>query len=928
MLDRHLAKINDLDSVFVLSLQTGLWKAHEGLLEKIPTKEQFLYNLNVGLLYGAKEIDISNYFYKLNADDDITNTTALFNWFDTLYTPLWYTIRDTVSPRLKDSFGKTLRNIHQKVQNPGLQLPVTQPVNTNYNWLSSITYLNGDGLSGADFMDVGFFETYNGSGDVPYFMVVNRWYNTALQGDLLKISIDKTGTGYTNYNVTNFIENTKQTIVNAGYITMPHIPGDARLFKVYPVLKDGGSLVVSETTHPNDVLFGDMSIENGATLTVNGTYHAKANITVKNGGKIVAGPNGKIIFDPNKYLIIDGNAQVNGTSNNNRLTLDFYSNTAAGVEVIFNVALTMSYCNINNAMVGINAENASYINISNVNFTNCQGSGIVLFSFGNGDSNLPSSTSTISKCTINGSSTGISVVNADEVVITENSINNCNLGIYLNQVNSTHISSNSIIGYSYPNGSTMPGILMSSCGGYLRNNTIKYHKYGVQLAYSSPDMVLNTIEENAQCGLFVDVGSYPNLVQKLVNENCWYPIAGCNIITNNGMQVGPPPMSTEINPGGSEIYLNYGDVKISSGGNEISDDRTNVSSSLTLPLITGIRGGIGTRELYADRNYWGSVGPSSERFGRLNVIYEPGGDFCPLPDAPCSGNEIIIHTSDGLAIDTLESKQRDPEAITTLEESYSNADKLFLSGEIEQAKIIYQQIVAGAYTSEEKLYAYNRLYEIGKLLREDDSYFTNLQSSFEDILSTETDTLLIKIYNQNAILCDVGKEEYLTAISKFDNIIQQNPNSEEAVYAEIDIITTALNLDTTNSQLGKMGNGKYLVKGTSDFLSKLNGILQSKFGINSEEKEQIIPKEYSLHQNYPNPFNPTTIIKYDLSNDGLVQLEIFDILGRKIATLVDDYKTAGSYEQGFNASSLASGVYVYKLQASDFVSSKKMILLK
>jgi hypothetical protein len=55
-------------------------------------------------------------------------------------------------------------------------------------------------------------------------MVVNRWYNTALQGDLLKISIDKTGTGYTNYNVTNFIENTKQTIVNAGYITMPHIP--------------------------------------------------------------------------------------------------------------------------------------------------------------------------------------------------------------------------------------------------------------------------------------------------------------------------------------------------------------------------------------------------------------------------------------------------------------------------------------------------------------------------------------------------------------------------------------------------------------------------------------------------------------------------------------------------------------------------------
>jgi hypothetical protein len=57
-------------------------------------------------------------------------------------------------------------------------------------------------------------------------------------------------------------------------------------------------------------------------------------------------------------------------------------------------------------------------------------------------------------------------------------------------------------------------------------------------------------------------------------------------------------------------------------------------------------------------------------------------------------------------------------------------------------------------------------------------------------------------------------------------------------------------------------------------------------------------------------------------------LEIFDILGRRIATLADDYKTAGRYEQVFNASSLASGVYVYKLQAGGFISSKKMILLK
>jgi hypothetical protein len=87
--------------------------------------------------------------------------------------------------------------------------------------------------------------------------------------------------------------------------------------------------------------------------------------------------------------------------------------------------------------------------------------------------------------------------------------------------------------------------------------------------------------------------------------------------------------------------------------------------------------------------------------------------------------------------------------------------------------------------------------------------------------------------------------------------------------------------------------------------------------------KQELPKDFNLKQNYPNPFNPTTTIKFDLPNDGLITLEIFDLLGRRIVTLVKEYKTAGSYEQVFNASSLANGVYFYKLQAGDFISSKK-----
>lgn len=85
---------------------------------------------------------------------------------------------------------------------------------------------------------------------------------------------------------------------------------------------------------------------------------------------------------------------------------------------------------------------------------------------------------------------------------------------------------------------------------------------------------------------------------------------------------------------------------------------------------------------------------------------------------------------------------------------------------------------------------------------------------------------------------------------------------------------------------------------------------------------------YNLDQNYPNPFNPTTTINYSIADDGIVTLEIMNILGERIKTLVNEFKTRGNHNISFNALSLASGVYVYKLQAGDFVSSKKMILLK
>lgn len=85
---------------------------------------------------------------------------------------------------------------------------------------------------------------------------------------------------------------------------------------------------------------------------------------------------------------------------------------------------------------------------------------------------------------------------------------------------------------------------------------------------------------------------------------------------------------------------------------------------------------------------------------------------------------------------------------------------------------------------------------------------------------------------------------------------------------------------------------------------------------------------YRLEQNYPNPFNPTTNISYVLPKAENVSLKVYDVLGREVATLVNEVKAAGAYTVPFNASNLSSGVYFYKLQAGSFVQTKKMMLVK
>jgi hypothetical protein len=89
-----------------------------------------------------------------------------------------------------------------------------------------------------------------------------------------------------------------------------------------------------------------------------------------------------------------------------------------------------------------------------------------------------------------------------------------------------------------------------------------------------------------------------------------------------------------------------------------------------------------------------------------------------------------------------------------------------------------------------------------------------------------------------------------------------------------------------------------------------------------------VVKDYRLEQNYPNPFNPSTMLSFALPQSGLTTLKVYNILGQEVATLLNGFEKSGVHQVLFDAATLSSGVYFYKLQSGNFVQSKKMVLLK
>ncbi len=127
----------------------------------------------------------------------------------------------------------------------------------------------------------------------------------------------------------------------------------------------------------------------------------------------------------------------------------------------------------------------------------------------------------------------------------------------------------------------------------------------------------------------------------------------------------------------------------------------------------------------------------------------------------------------------------------------------------------------------------------------------------------------------------------------------------------------------------EQSNLHYVFSRTDTLMPVLADLYYTKGTVITDVETLGQPKDYSIKlEAYPNPFNPTTTISYSIPKRGLVQLKVYDILGKEIETLVNEEKPSGKYSVKFNGSNLPSGVYFYTIRINNFVQSRKMILLR
>lgn len=372
-----------------------------------------------------------------------------------------------------------------------------------------------------------------------------------------------------------------------------------------------------------------------------------------------------------------------------------------------------------------------------------------------------------------------------------------------------------------------------------------------------------------------------------------------------------------------ESYGNFGGVPGSSpcGTNSIYSNTTNVAVGTS---YTSYASG-----LYAKENWWGSAPPNTSLFTvgpSAYFYYDSYLSSDPWAGIAKTGSNTTTVASVAKGVQrSLTSKAPPNEQAGSL----LQGTKLRLNKKYKEAKDFFVSYINNFPDNQQ---AYVELYNCYSKETADDiiSFFNSLPLK----ASNDHKLLLAYLYLKQG---NVNMAEKVN-----DKIILENQNTSLSEKAMINNAYIALynenNVDkavnifkmvlkkselSTEMELSDLQNAiKTYAEALGNNVVDLSGLKKNL------SNDNLIPDNYELFHNYPNPFNPTTIINYQLPKDGIVTLKVYDILGREVATLVNEFKASGRYEITFDAKNLSSGMYIYQLRVNDFIESKKLILMK
>lgn len=332
--------------------------------------------------------------------------------------------------------------------------------------------------------------------------------------------------------------------------------------------------------------------------------------------------------------------------------------------------------------------------------------------------------------------------------------------------------------------------------------------------------------------------------------------------------------------------------------------------------------------IYAMYNWWGSYPASPSVSG--NVDYSNALSSDPVPSlkiVSAENNSTTLYNNATSASPSF--KNAESSASDDLKE-LNAAHKLFINAKYTEAFPAFEAIISkypSSFAAKRSIVFIERCLE--KLGRS-----SEVLSQLNEITARNNNLPINPFLELRKASVLVKSERYGEAMQLLSSAINKTTDSTDLKFALYTAGSTAY-YDLNDKTTAKQYYGRLIELFPEDVLSKSALVtLADKSSQNLATKKPSSSNSNKLDdgilhlQNYPNPFNPTTVIHFTLPQSGVVSLKVFDMLGREVTTLLNEYRTAGAHQVNFNASSLTSGVYFYKLEAGGKSMLQKMLLVK